>query len=87
MLAPPARRKRKPPEARRADNRRRQRECRMRQENGLHRCTMWISGAAYEGLIRQLVRTGKLNSDDTDHRRFEAALTLLIEQQGRSWSV
>jgi len=88
MLAPPQRhRKRKPRAALRADARRYQRDCRKRKKDGLHRCTLWISGVAYEGLIRQLRSTQQLTDKEADdHRRFEAALARLIEAQGKRWA-
>jgi hypothetical protein len=83
-----ARPRRKPLAARRADNRRRQREYRMLQENGLHRCVLLLSGAAIEGLCRQLVSSGQLSDEQAlDRRQFEAALTALVERQGREWGV
>jgi len=78
MLAPPARRI--------ADRRRKAKE-RARRKNGLHRCTLWITSAAYEGLLRQFEVTGQLSDKQaTDHRRFEAALAALIERQGGEWA-
>ena len=88
MLAPPARRKRKPLAQRRADGRRRQRDYRMRQENGLHRVELWLTDEAYMGLLRQLISTRQLTDEQAlDRRRFEAALTAMIEHQGRKWGV
>jgi hypothetical protein len=88
MLAPPSHHKRRKPLAqRRADGRRRQRDYRMRQESGLHRVELWLSGEAYEGLLRQLVSNGQLTDEQAlDRRRFEQALTAMIEQQGHKWA-
>jgi len=88
MLAPPERKRKKSIALRRANDRRYQRDCRKRKKDGLHRCTLWISGAAYEGLIRQLRSTQQLTDKEADdHRRFEAALTRLVELQGKRWTV
>jgi len=72
-----------PPEKRRRKNRAYQRASRARRKAGLHRCQLYISGRAYEGLIGQLILMGQLtDSEALDHRRFEAALTAMIEYQG-----
>jgi hypothetical protein len=60
MLAPPAKR--------RADRTRKRRQLR-REKLGLHRCQLWLTDRALEGLIAQLVATGKLTDKAAnDHR-------------------
>jgi len=60
----------------------------MRQENGLHRVELWLTDEAYMGLLRQLISTRQLTDEQAlDRRRFEAALTAMIEHQGRKWGV
>jgi hypothetical protein len=87
MLAPPDRRRKKL-ERRRAANRRRKAEQRARGKAGLHRCTLWISGQAYEGLLRQLIHNGQLtDSQANDHHQFELALSARVERQGKEWAL
>ena len=78
MLAPPKKR---------AANRRRKAKERARRKNGLHRCELWLSANAYEGLLQQLIMTGALSdSQANDHHRFELAFTALVEAQGVRWT-
>jgi len=72
---------------RRKKNRDYQRDWRARRKKDLHRVALYISGRAYEGLIRQLILMGQLTDNEAnDHRRFEAALAALNEAQGRKWA-
>jgi hypothetical protein len=78
MLAPPAKR--------RADRTRKRRQLR-REKLGLHRCQLWLTDRALEGLITQLVATGKLTDKAAnDHRNIETAIAALLEAQGRRWT-
>jgi len=93
MLAPPERRrknrglKKSTVSERRAADRERKRKQLEREKLGLHRCTLWISSSAYEGLLRMFTVTQQLSdAQSTDHHRFEAALAALIETQGREWT-
>lgn len=88
MLAPPQRRrKHKPIAVLRADARRRKTRQLEREKRGLHRCVLWVSGRAIEGLIRQFMFEGRLTDKAAlDHHNFETALAALIEKQGAHWS-
>jgi hypothetical protein len=73
-----------PPERRAADRRRKTRQLERRRK-GLRRCTLWISDHALEGLITQLVTTGKLTDRQASHHaKLESAIADLLEEQGRS---
>jgi DNA-binding transcriptional regulator PaaX len=57
-----------------------------REKNGLRRVELWISDIALEGLVAQLVATGKLSDvEASDHVRLETALAGSLEEQGLSW--
>lgn len=72
---------------RRRKNRAYQRDHRKRKKAGLHRCTLWISQRAYEGLANQMVADKRLTDSETnDHRLFERALAALVEAQGHRWA-
>jgi len=75
-LDPPGPRARTPAAARQV-------RVRQRRKNGLHRCQLWLSGRAIEGLMNQLLATGRLSEQDAlDFRRFEIEFARLAEEQG-----
>ena len=75
-----------PPE-RRAANRRRKRKQLQRQKAGLRRCQLWLSDRAVEGLVAQLIATGRLTDEQAhDHRKLEDGIAQLLEAQGLSWT-
>jgi hypothetical protein len=92
MLAPSerrtaARKKRKPIAERRAADRKRKRRQLERENQDLHHVESWISGAALAGLITQLVLTKQLTDRQSlDRRNVDAAISCLLEAQGRSWA-
>src|SRR6516162_9264911 len=68
-------RKPKPITVRRAADLTRKRRQLERERLGLHRCELWISARAIEGLIAQLVATGKLTDKAADnYRNVETAI-------------
>jgi hypothetical protein len=94
MLAPPERRaatrtrkrKQRLTSARRLADRKRKRKQLERRKLGLHRCSLWLPAISIEGLIAQLIATGRLTDEQAlDHRKFEEALALQLAAQGRRW--
>ena len=78
MLAPPARR---------AQTRARQARHRARQRDGVRIYRLPLRDNWVEGLITQMVLTGRLSESQAfNHQRVEAELAKLLEEQGERWS-
>jgi hypothetical protein len=64
----------------------RQRKVRAQHRNGKRHHGFWLSDRAVEGLIMKFILEGKLTERDAlDHRKIEAAIAALVEEEGQRW--
>jgi hypothetical protein len=64
----------------------RQRKVRAQHRSGRRHHRFWLSDRAVEGLILKFVVEGKLTERDAlDHRKVEAAIAALLEEEGQRW--
>ena len=60
---------------------------RVRQDNDLHLCKLWLSGGALQRLTEQFILEGWLSPEQADdHGRVERAIAFLLEQHAHAGS-
>jgi hypothetical protein len=65
---------------------RRQARRRANHRNGKRHYRFWLSDRAVEGLIMKFILESKLTERDAlDHRKIEAAIAALVEEEGLRW--